>query len=208
MAHCRTAEAFVLVSAFAIYQVQDPEHRHKEDDPLGNVTAYASAYPISKIATEGAVRAAARILDVPVTIARMNIGYGVAGHGGVPVQYFDMMRRGVPVPVLPGHDTYGSPISEDDIAVQGSGPLFDIASVPATIVNWAGDDVVSATELCAYLGEISGITPTYREDALAFEFFASDNTRRESLIGRCTVNWRDGIRRTIEARFPGAVKPA
>ena len=208
MEHCRTAEAFVLVSAFAVYKEQDPRHEYAEGDPLGSATAYATAYPISKIATEGAVRAAARILDLPVTIARMNIGYGVAGHGGVPVQYFDMMRRGVAIPVLPDRETYGSPISEDDIATQGSGPLFDIASVPATIMNWAGDDVVSATELCDFLGELSGVTPQYREDELAYVFFASDNARRESLIGRCDVSWRDGVRKTIEARFPGAVTAA
>ena len=165
------------------------------------MTAYATGYPISKIATEGAVRAAAHILDLPVTIARMNIGYGVAGHGGVPVQYFDMLQRGVPIPVLPGRETYGSPISEDDIASQGAGPIFDIASVPATVVNWAGDDVVSATELCDYLGEISGLEPRYEEDDLAYVFFASDNTRRESLIGPCAVDWRDGVRRTIGRGF-------
>jgi UDP-glucuronate 4-epimerase len=206
MAHCKHAEAFVYVSAFAVYKTQEPRHEYNEGDPLGNVTAYATAYPIGKIATEGAVRAVAHVLGMPVTIARLNIAYGVAGHGGVPVQYFDMMQRGVPIPVPPGRGNYGSPIGEEDIARQGSGPLFEIASVPATIVNWAGDDVVSATEMCDYLGEISGIAPHYQEDELAYDFFASDNTRRESLIGRCQVHWRDGVRRAIAARFPDAVK--
>jgi nucleoside-diphosphate-sugar epimerase len=205
MAHCRQAESFVFVSAFAVYKTQEPRHAYTETDPLGNVTAYATAYPIGKIATEGAVRAAAHILDLPVTIARLNIAYGASGHGGVPVQYFDQMQRGLPIAVPPGRGNYGSPISEDDLATQGSGPLFDIASVPATIVNWAGDDIVSATDLCDYLGEISGIEPRYEEDELAYDFFASDNTRRESLIGRCQVNWRDGVRRTIAARFPESV---
>jgi UDP-glucuronate 4-epimerase len=207
MAHCRRAEAFVFVSAFAVYQVQDPRHEYNEGDPLGNVTAYATGYPISKIATEGAVRAAAHILDMPVTIARLNIAYGSSGHGGVPVQYFDQMRQGLPIAVPRGRGNYGSPISEEDVATQGSGPLFDIASVPATIVNWAGDDVVSATELCDYLGEISGIAPQYEEDDMAFDFFASDNTRRESLIGPCEVNWREGVRRTIAERFADFVTP-
>ena len=30
------------------------------------------------------------------------------------------------------------------------------ASVPATIVNWAGSETVSAEEYCAYLGELVG----------------------------------------------------
>ena len=136
----------MLVSAFAVFASRT-RTLPQRGTRLGSMTAYATGYPISKIATEGAVRAAAHILDLPVTIARMNIGYGVAGHGGVPVQYFDMLRRGLSIPVLPGRETYGSPISEDDIASQGAGPIFDIASVPATVVNWAGDDVVSATEL-------------------------------------------------------------
>ena len=135
MAHCKRADAFVFVSSFIVYRSQEPRHEYKEGDPLGNLTAYATGYPISKIATEGAVRAAARILDLPVTIARMNIGYGVPGHGGVPVQYFEMMQRGIPIPIPRGRGNYGSPISEDDIAAQGAGPIFDIASVPATIVN-------------------------------------------------------------------------
>jgi hypothetical protein len=35
--------------------------------------------------------------------------------------------------------------------------------------------------------------------------FASDNARRRALIGDCAVQWREGIARTIEAHFPGAI---
>jgi hypothetical protein len=38
--------------------------------------------------------------------------------------------------------------------------------------------------------------------------FVSDNTHRLALIGPCEVEWHEGIRRTVEAHFPGAVKAA
>jgi nucleoside-diphosphate-sugar epimerase len=205
MQHCRRAQAFVFVSAFALYQRQDPEHAYAETDPLGGAASYASSYPVSKIATEGTVRAAAQMLDLPTTIARMNIGYGTSSHGGVPVILFDRMRRGKPVAVPYGHDNWGSPIAEQDFAQQGSGPLFDIASVPATIMNWAGDDAVSHRQLCEYLAGLAGITPQFVESDITFDSFISDNTRREALIGRCDTKWRDGMRQTIDARFPGAL---
>ncbi len=67
----------------------------------------------------------------------MNIGYGMASHGGVPVMYCQQMLAGQPVGVPFGYENWGSPISEDDIAEQASGPLFDVASVPVTVLNWA-----------------------------------------------------------------------
>jgi UDP-glucuronate 4-epimerase len=208
MQHCRTAEAFLFVSAFSLYQRQDPEHAYAETDPLGGLATYSSSYPISKIATEGTVRAAARMLNLPTTIARMNIGYGTSGHGGVPVMLFRQMLKGRPVGVPFGHDNWGSPISEEDFAQQASGPLFDIASVPATLLNWAGDDAVSHRHFCDYLAELAGLTPQYVESEQTFDSFVSDNTRRLSLIGPCTVPWREGMRRTMERRFPEAFSSA
>jgi nucleoside-diphosphate-sugar epimerase len=102
MQHCRRAEAFVFVSASAVYEPQEPGHLYAETDPLGGLASYMPSYPVSKIATEGVVHAAARMVNLPSTIARMNIGYGAASHGGVPF----------------GYDSWGSPISEVDIAEQ------------------------------------------------------------------------------------------
>jgi nucleoside-diphosphate-sugar epimerase len=205
MQHCRRAEAFLFVSAFAIYQRQDPEHAYVETDPLGGAATYSTSYPVAKIATEGTVRAAAQMLGLPTTIARMNIGYGVAGHGGLPIILFDRMLKGRSIAVPASHDNWGSPISELDIAEQAGGPLFDIASVPATIVNWAGDDAVSHREMCEYLGGLAGITPRFVESAVTFDSFVSENTRRRQLIGTCDTNWRDGMRHAVEKRFPGAI---
>lgn len=208
MQHCQRAEAFLFVSASAVYERQEPEHLYAETDPLGGLATYMTSYPIAKIATEGAVRAVARMLNLPTTIARMNIGYGMSSHGGVPVMYYQGMLAGQPIAVPFGYDNWGSPISEVDIAAQASGPLFDVASVPVTILNWAGDDAVSHRQLCDYIGELTGITAQYVESAVTADSFASDNTRREELIGKCSVPWRDGVRSTLERRFPDLVTPS
>ena len=49
-----------------------------------------------------------------------------------------------------------SPIHDDDICAQLE-PLLDAASVPATIVNWGGDEPVSVQEWSAYFGELLGV---------------------------------------------------
>ena len=49
-----------------------------------------------------------------------------------------------------------SPIHDDDICAQLE-PLLDAASVPATIVNWGGDEPVSVQEYSAYFGELLGV---------------------------------------------------
>lgn len=206
MQHCRNAEAFVFVSGAVVYKPLTPDHLHKEKDPFGGVATYAPDYPSGKFAGEVAARTACRMLNLPTTIARMNIGYGVTGHGGMPVMCYELMRAGQPIPLPIGHENYGSPIHQDDIAEQGSGPLFDIASVPATIVNWGGNDVVTQREYCDYIGSITGLTPQYAEadEGMVFEAYASDTTLRDQLIGRCKVGWKEGIRQVLEAKYPEA----
>ena len=204
MQHCRRAQSFIFVSASAVYEPQEPDHLYAETDPLGGRATYMTSYPIAKIASEGVVRAASRMLDLPTTIARMNIGYGMSSHAGYPVICFQQMLAGLPIAVPVGYDNYGSPISEKDIATQASGPLFDVASIPTTVVNWAGNDAISHREMCDYMGGLVGIKPQYQEGPVTGDSFASDNTRREELIGTCAVSWRDGLRDTLQTKFPDA----
>jgi nucleoside-diphosphate-sugar epimerase len=164
------------------------------------------SYPIAKIASEGVVHAAARMLNLPSTIARMNIGYGMASHGGVPVMFCQQILANDPIGVPFGYDNWGSPISEVDIAEQAGGPLVDVASLPVTVLNWAGDDAVSHPQLAAYIGELTGIAPRYVESEVTFDAFASDNSHRKEYIGACQVPWRDGVRDTLARRFPDAIK--
>jgi nucleoside-diphosphate-sugar epimerase len=203
MNHCRKAKSFVHVSTFCVYRKHPNHHQHlyAETDALGTSVSFSASYPLSKIAAEGAVRATARVLGLPTTIARMNIGFShIGGSGGLPVMFYGMMAAGKPVPIAPGMDEICSPIWAEDIAAQ-SHALFDIASIPTTIVNWAGNDPVTMRGLCEYIADIRGLKATFQESPVWFDFTASDNTRREQLMGKCTVHWKDGIRRLFERRL-------
>lgn len=167
---------------------------------------FSASYPVSKIAAEGAVRAASRLLDLPTTIARMNIGYSwTGGTGGLPVSYYKRMAAGDTIPLPIGHDDLCSPIGAQDIAVQ-SHALFEVASTPATIVNWAGNDAVSTREMCEYIAGVAGLEPKFAPSEIRFDKRASDNARRNELIGKCSVHWKDGIPETLERRLGIAIK--
>ena len=99
-----------------------------------------------------------------------------------------------------------SPIHQDDINEQTEA-LLDAASVPATIVNWAGDEGVSVQDYCAYTGELVGKPAQVLVQELPGTLRGSvaDHTKRASFTGPCRVGWREGFRRTIEARHGSGV---
>jgi nucleoside-diphosphate-sugar epimerase len=204
MSHCRRAEAFLFVSASAVYARQAREHRHAETDPLGGLATWMPSYPVGKLAAEGAVRAFARTLRLPTVIARLNVACGPRGHGGLPVRYFRLMLAGEPIEVPRDGENWCMPIHTDDIARQVP-LLWQAASVPARIVNWGGDAVVSVRELMAYVSEITGVPARFTASEVTRDTFAYDNTRRQALIGGCVVGWQQAVWQTIEAHFPGAV---
>ena len=201
MQHCRRAKAVLVMSTQSVYRPHpDPEHAYAESDPLGETnSAFAPTYSMSKIGEEAVARACARIFSLPVTIARMNASYGA--NGGLPAYETDAVLAGQTV-LTRSEPSWYSPIHQDDINLQLA-PLLEAASVPATIVNWAGDEVVSVQEWCGLAATFAGI-PAHVE-AVASEGPAgavADVTLRRSITGPCTVGWREGIRATIEARHP------
>jgi nucleoside-diphosphate-sugar epimerase len=210
MRHCQNASGFLHVSSSVVYarHQEHPQHAYTETDAVGGFASYLPIYPVIKISTEGAVRGAARILELPTTIARLNLAYGSTGHGGLPIfGFYQMMAKGKSIPVPIGYSNMSSPIAGEDLAAQAE-RLLQVASVPATVVNWAGDDAVSDREMCEYIGEITGLTPTFVESKISWDTFISDNTRRQELIGACSVHWKDGIRDTLIRRgvIPGSVR--
>jgi nucleoside-diphosphate-sugar epimerase len=200
MAHCRKAKAVLVMSTHSVYKPwDDPLHVFQVTDPLGDVnSALTPTYSMSKIGQEAVARTCARLFDLPVIIARMNASYGP--NGGLPAYHADAVIAGQPVVTRWDPCPY-SPIHEDDIIAQTEG-LLDAASVPTTIVNWAGDEAVSVQEWTAYLGELSGhpaqlevvSTPGTLRGSIA------DVSRRNSFTGPCTVSWKDGFRHMYEAR--------
>ena len=202
MSRCASADSFLAVSSIAVYDRNpDPAHLYREDDPVGETKqVYSATYSITKIAQEAVVRSMARVLELPSTIARMNASYGPKG--GLPAYQLDMIVNDMPIPVRT-EGCWFNPIHDDDIVDQVP-KLLSVASVPATIVNWGGDDAVETVEYCDYLGSLVGRTPTYQRVDDGMQGTAVDNTRRRSLIGDCSIEWRDGFRDMVRLRHPDA----
>lgn len=197
MAHCRTAKAFLHCSSAAVYDPPGDEPRTERAALGDNHKFLFPTYSISKVAGEVVARSMARILDVPTVIARLNVPYG--NNGGWPYYHMEMMLAGIPIPVPLGGPAQYNPIHEDDI-IATLPKLLDAASVPATTVNWCGDQTVSLQEWCGYLGSLVGKEPVFTEDAHALRGNPTDLTRMHELIGGTTVDWQDGMRR-LAAKF-------
>lgn len=202
MQHCRRAKAVLVMSTQSVYRPDPaPSHAYAESDALGETSSgFAPTYAMSKIGEEAVARTCARLFELPVTIARMNASYGP--NGGLPAYDADSVIAGRPVTTRSDPSWY-SPIHQDDINEQIA-PLLGAAGVPATIVNWAGDEVVSVQDWCDYAAEIAGL----RAEVVVVRTTdgplgaIADIRRRYELTGPCRVGWRDGMRRTIEARHP------
>jgi nucleoside-diphosphate-sugar epimerase len=202
MAHCRGAKAFLHCSSAAVYDPPDDEPRTERTALGDNHKPLFPTYSISKIAGEVVARTMARVLDMPTTIARLNVPYG--DNGGWPFYHMEMMLGGVPIPVPPGEPARYNPIHEDDV-IAGIPKLLEAASVPATTINWCGGEAVSLQEWCTYLGSLVGRPPTFEESAQALRGNPTDDTRMRELIGATTVDWRDGMRRMATKFHPELV---
>jgi nucleoside-diphosphate-sugar epimerase len=198
--HCRSAKAALVMSTVTTYKPSpDPWHAFREDDPLGDAMAPPSApYSVSKIAQEAVARYCARSLGLPVTIARMCAAYG--DQGGLPNWHLEAVAAGEPVRTRWDPMPY-SPIHDDDIAAQLE-PLLDAASVPATIVNWGGDEPVSVQEWTSWFGELLGVDAHVEVEPIPGASIGSvaDHSKRLALTGPCRVGWREGFRRLVEER--------
>jgi nucleoside-diphosphate-sugar epimerase len=204
MEHHRGARAFLHCSSTAVYRSAG-HHTLAEDAALGDsheVWRFLSTYSISKIGAEAAARWAARRFSLPTTIARLSVPYGDAG--GWPAIHLEMVLSGSAIPVHVDAPTVYNPIHDDDI-VRMVPLLLDVASVPATVVNWGGDQVVSIEEWCGYLAELTGRTATFEATDRTLPSVPVDTTRMRELVGGTEVDWRDGMRRMVAARHPEAL---
>jgi UDP-glucuronate 4-epimerase len=202
MAHCRSAKGFLHCSSAAVYEPPDDELRTERAALGDNHKHLFPTYSISKIAGEVVARSMARALDVPTTIARLNVPYG--DNGGWPYFHLEMILGGIPIPVPPGGPARYNPIHEDDI-IATIPKLLAAASVPATTVNWAGDQIVSLQQWCDYLGSLAGREPVFEVSAQALRGNPVDVTTMRELTGGTTVDWRDGLHRMAATFHPEMV---
>ncbi|MGV0643384.1 NAD(P)-dependent oxidoreductase [Mycolicibacterium sp. XJ2546] len=205
MAHCADAEAFLHCSSAAVYDPPDDQPRTERTALGDNHKWLFPTYSISKIAGEVVARSMARALGVPTTIARLNVPYG--DNGGWPYFHMEMMLAGMPIPVPPGDEAQYNPIHEDDI-IATLPKMLEAASVPATTVNWAGEQIVSLQQWCAYLGSLIDRTPVFEVSQQALRGNPVDITQLRELVGTSTtVDWRDGMRRVVASFHPELAAP-
>jgi nucleoside-diphosphate-sugar epimerase len=201
LSRCRKARAFLHCSSAAVYEPK--RGPIKEDGDLGD--SHRSMFPtysLAKIAAENVVRFAGREWNVPVTIARFSVPYG--SNGGWPWYHLMMMQAGQSIPVHVDQPCVYNLIHEDDYIAQIP-RLLEIASVPATTVNWGGE-AVALEDWCKYLGEITGLVPKFKPTTHAIPGIELDVSKLRDLVGMPRVNWRDGVRRLVETRAPQALK--
>jgi nucleoside-diphosphate-sugar epimerase len=197
MAHCRNAKAWLQCSSTGVYQPAGL-HPLKETDALGdNHRAIMETYSISKIAAETVARLGARQWNLPTTIARLNVPYG--DNGGWPAFHLAMIEAGQAVPIHPERPNRFNPIHEDDI-IRMIPRLLEIASVPATTVNWGGSETAGIEEWSIFLGEVVGRDVTFVETEQTVSSVVIDPTKMHDLVGPTEVDWRDGMRRMVDAQ--------
>ncbi|KUI47077.1 epimerase [Mycobacterium sp. GA-1199] len=206
LSHCRAVKAALVMSTVTVYKPHpDPWHPFREDDPIGDAGLPSpQPYSIVKIAEEAVARYCAREFGIPTVIARMGSAYGE--RGGLPLWHLQAIAEGRPVVVRWDPLPY-SPVHYDDINAQIPA-LLDAASVPATIVNFAGDTPVSVQQWCAYFGELLGVSPQVDVQPVPGASVGSvgDHTKRRRITGPCTVDWREGFRTMAAHHYPDRVE--
>jgi nucleoside-diphosphate-sugar epimerase len=196
MYHCRRARGFVFCSTGSIYAYQG-RRPLTETDPPG--VPLRANYSFSKVAGEAVCGWIARRFGVPLTVIRICSTYGP--EGGTPVERLAMMLDGTPIRLYPDTPNNYSPIYEDDYVELGIRAM-ELAAVPPLVVNFAGSETVSVEDYCAYMGELVGAEPVFEYTPEAHTPLWADVTYMHEVLGRTKVHWRDGFRRTIEARYP------
>jgi nucleoside-diphosphate-sugar epimerase len=156
----------------------------REDDDLGKaVTPWAPSSPLSKVSLEAVARFCAEAFGLRVVIPRLNTVYGAIG--GLPIMNMDAVVAGQPVVSLA--DPYPhSPIHIDEMCAQLEA-LLDAASTPATVVNWAGDEVVTLQDWCGQAAQLAGTAARIEVQQVpgALAGNVADVTRRRAITGPC-----------------------
>lgn len=195
--HCRHARAALIVSAATLYSWhEDPHHAFSESDDIGNVVApWGPSSPVSKVTLEAIARFCCEAFDLPTTIVRPSVPYGLS---------VDMLTTLIDAvledrPVFAVHDPQPLSVIHIDDMCEQIGPLIGAASIPATILNWASDEVVSVQQIASMAAERAGRPakvqvggpPGVARGAVV------DTTRIRPVVGPC----RQSLQATFDAIY-------
>jgi UDP-glucuronate 4-epimerase len=200
MSHCRSAKGFLACSTTGVYQSVGHALLTETSELGDNHRPILTTYSITKIAVEAVVRYCAREFNLPTVIPRLCVPYGA--NGGLPYYNLLAMKHGQAIELHPDKPSMYSLIHEDDI-VASIPKLLQAVSVPANIVNWAGAEAVAEEDWIAYLSELTGLEPKIEyTDKGTIESVMVDTTKLLSITGPFKTDWKDGMRRMVEARHP------
>jgi len=203
--HCRKAKGFIYVSTTGVYwDNADPYHAYLETDRLGGGSAHSPYYGVTKAAGEAVTRTVGRITGVPTTVLRLNVSYGRGGNGGLPgARLLDKLLNDEPINIPELWPSMHCPIYEQDM-IDSIEPAFAAANLKTTIINWGGDDPVSTEDMGRYMAKLLGKEPKFHKTQEgAHSPRITENTKRQQLIGKFKVGWKEGFRRLIVDRAPG-----
>ncbi len=198
MYHTRKAKVFFHCGTTAVYGGGDgPPFREDHYLTSGTMVNSAPTYGPSKLCGEAVVRFLSAEFGVPAIIARLNVPYGP--NGGLPAMHMNLMKAGKEIPLRGQRPNNYSPVYEDDMIEQVQS-FCQVATSPATVVNWCGSEIVAAEDWCEYIGELIGTEPkfSYSENFMAGN--SCDTSLMHKLVGRTKVPWKEGMRRLVDAK--------
>ncbi len=199
--HCQNARAALVLSAATIYSCnKDAFHAHAETDDIGFVSApWAPSSPVSKVTLESVARFCAEAFDLPVTIVRPACPYETVLDVVTIVMDSVLADR----PVYVAHDPQPYSVIHIDDMCEQIESLLSAAAVPATIVNWASDEVVTTQEMAKLTGVIAAKEPRFEtipapNIALGCVL---DTTRVRAITGPCKRSFYDKFDQLCRARM-------
>lgn len=200
---CRRAKAALVVSSTAVYSPPgDVFHAFTEDADIGRAWApWAPTSPVSKVSLEAVARFCAEAFRLPMSIMRLSTCYGLAG--GMPVYNMDRVVAGETITTF--SDPYPHSVIHFDDMTDQLEALLGAASVPANIVNWCGDEVVTQRQWCELASELAGTD--YRLEVNPIPGTpngnVSDPSHRRSITGPCRFSFAESYAAIYAQRHGG-----
>ncbi|MEZ4290061.1 MAG: NAD(P)-dependent oxidoreductase [Myxococcota bacterium] len=198
---CRGARAALVVSAATLYsRHDDPYHAFEESEDVGFVAApWGPSSPVSKVTLEAVARFCAEAFELPTTIVRPSVPYGCAMD--MVTNVIDAVLDGRPVFAV--HDPQPLSVIHIDDMIEQIEPLLAAASVPARIVNWASDEVVTMQEVAALAAERAGREATIQVGAPPGVALGAvvDTRRVRSIVGPCRRRFAEAFPAIFDARL-------